>query len=90
MAVPERSTDILAAAVSSTMVVTFLVVSLLIIIAGLVVYFSRKFKQSSKETVTPSQPDPLYEDVLPSAVKYQEQDLELKENVAYGPLQSLR
>ena len=70
------------------MVVTFLVVSLLIIIAGLVVYFSRKFKQSSKET--PSRPDPLYEDVLPSAVKYQEQDLELKENVAYGPLQSLR
>ena len=88
MAVPERSTDILAGAVSSTMVVAFLVVSLLIIIAGLVVYLSRKFKQSSKEI--PSQPDPLYEDVLPSAVKHQEKDLELKENVAYGPLRSLR
>ena len=83
--IESRSTDVhvLAAAVSST-VVAFLVISLLIIIAGLIVYLSRKFKQSSKET--PSQPDPLYEDVLPSAVKHQEQDLELRENVAYGPL----
>ena len=70
------------------MVVAFLVISLSFITAGLVVYFSRKFKQSSKET--PSQPDPLYEDVLPSAVKHQEQDLELRENVAYGPLRSLK
>ena len=83
-----RSTDVfnvLAAAVSST-VVAFLVIASLIIIVG-VVYFSRKFKQSSKET--PSQPDPLYEDVLPSAVEHQEQDVELKENVAYGPLRSM-
>ena len=83
-----RSTDVfnvLAAAVSST-VVAFLVIASLIIIAG-VVYFSRKFKQSSKQT--PSQPDPLYEDVLPSAVEHQEQDVELKENVAYGPLRSM-
>ena len=80
------STDVLAAAVSST-VVAFLVISLLTFIIGLI-HFSRKFKQSSKET--PSQPVPLYEDVLPSAVKHQEQDLELKENVAYGPLKFQR
>ena len=83
-----RSTDILAVAVSSIVVVALLVISVFIFIIAGLIYFSRKFKQSSKET--PSQPDPLYEDVLPSAVEHQEQDLELKENVAYGPLRSPR
>ena len=38
-----------------------------------------------------NQPIPLYEDVnvLPSAVEHQEQGLELRENVAYGPSKSM-
>ena len=85
------STDILAAVVTS-LVLIFLVISVFIFIAGFVCghYFSQKFKRSSKETPqTSDHPDqvPFYEYVLhvPSGVKHQEQDLELKENVAYGP-----
>ena len=61
------STDVLAAVVT-LLLIAFLVISVSISIAGLVCghYFRRKFKQSPKET--PSQPVPLYDDVLPSAV----------------------
>ena len=85
------STDVLAVVVTS-LLIAFLVISIFIFIAGFVCshYFSRKFKRSSIET--PQRSDHphqvlIYEYVLPSAVKHQdsEQDLELKENVAYGP-----
>ena len=85
------STDVLAAVVTS-LLIAFLVISIFIFIAGFVCgyYFSRKFKGSPKETPqTSDHPGqaPFYEYVLhvPSTVKHQEQDLELKENVAYGP-----
>ena len=83
------STDVLAAVVTS-LLIAFLVISIFIFIAGFVCghYFSQKFKRSSKETPqTTDHQVPFYEYVLhmPNAVKHQEQDLELKENVAYGP-----
>ena len=71
----------------SSTVVVFLVISILTFVAGFVCghYFGRKHTKA-----TSSQPVALYEDVnvLPSAVEHQEQHLELKENVAYGPLKS--
>ena len=82
------STNILAAVVSCA-AVAVLVIFLLIFITGFVCghYFGRKYKQSSSL----NQPVPLYEDVnvLPSAVEHQEQGLELRENVAYGPSKSI-
>ena len=89
--------DKLVVAVSSTVIV-FLVISIMTLIGGFVCgyYFrGRKYKESLKKTqdnLISSQPAaaPLYEDVdvLPSAVEHQEQGLELKENVAYGPSKS--
>ena len=72
------------------MVVGFLMIFLLIFAAGFICghYFGRKSKRSSTETTdhpSASQPVALYEDVIPSAMEHQEQKLELKENVAYGP-----
>ena len=87
-----RSSNELAAAVSSTMIV-FLMISILTFITGFVFgrYFrirDRKYKESPKNTNQPAAP--LYEDVgVPSAVEHQEQDLKLKENVAYGPSKSM-
>ena len=89
-----RSLDELAAAVSSTVVV-FLVISILTFITGFAFghYIrGRKYKESPKKTQVSNQPVmPLYEDVnvLPSDVEHQEQHLELKENVAYGPFKSM-
>ena len=73
-----RSSDVLAVAVSTT-AAAFIVVSLLAFVGGFVCghYFGRKYKRSSTET---SPPVPLYEDVS---------NLELKENVAYGPHESM-
>ena len=87
------SLDVLRAVVSST-VVAFLVISLLIFATGFVCghYFGQKSKQPSRGTPdhsSASQSIPLYEDVIPSAVEHQEQQLELKENVAYGPAKSM-
>ena len=78
------ASDVVTVVVVS-LVSVFFVSSVIIFIIGFVCghYFSQKFKQSPKET--PNQPAPLYEDVLPSAVNHQEQAVELKENVAYGP-----
>ena len=91
------ASDKLVVAVSSTVVV-FLVISMLTLIGGFACgyYFrGRKYKESLKKTQdnpTSSQPAaaPLYEDVdvLPSAAEHREQNLELKENVAYGPSKS--
>ena len=86
------SSDELVVAVSSTVVV-FLVISILTLIAGFVCGYyirDRKCKESSKKTGKPAAV-PFYEDIdmLPSAVQYQERNLELKENVAYGPSKSI-
>ena len=90
-----RSTNGLTAAVSCA-AVAFLMISLLTFIAGCVCghYFGRKSKQPSRGTPDhplANQPVPLYEDVnvLPSAMEHQEQGLELRENVAYGPSKSM-
>ena len=70
-------------------------ISLLIFITGFVCghYFGQKSKQPSRETPAADHPlsVPLYEDlnVLPNAVEHQEQGLELRENVAYGPSKSM-
>ena len=81
-----RSVNILAAAVSST-VVAVLIGFLFSFITGFACghYFGRKSKRSSSSL---NQPVTLYEDVnvLPSAMEHQEQHLELRENVAYGPI----
>ena len=84
-----RSINIFAASISST-VIASLVIIVFSFITGFVCghYFGQKSKQTSSLL---NQPVALYEDVsvLPSAVEHQEQpDLELKENVAYGPLKS--
>ena len=93
-----RSSNELAAAVSSTVIV-FLVISIFTFIAGFAFghyFWGQNYKESPKMTqdVIPasSQPAaPLYEDVdmLPSAVKHQEQGLQMNENVAYGPSKSM-
>jgi hypothetical protein len=85
-----RCSDELVAAVSSTIVV-FLVISMLTLTAGFAsgYYFrDRKCKESS--TISSQPAAALYEDidVIPSAAEHQEQGLELKENVAYGPSKS--
>ena len=87
---PGSLIDVLRAAVSST-VVAFLVISLLIFAVGFVCghFFGRKSKQPPTETPdhpSASQPVPLYEDVTSSDVEQQEGGLEMRENVAYGPL----
>ena len=94
-----RSSDELVVAISSTVVV-FLVISILMLIAGFACgYYLRGRKLSKKTSNNPGPISiasqqaaaPYYEDVdvLPSAVKHQEQSLELKENVAYGPSKSM-
>ena len=92
-----ESVSTVAVAISSSVVV-FLITSIVIFITGFACghCFSQKFKQSSKETPHPTDyppstshhPTPLYEEVQSSAEKHQEQDLELKENVAYGQSKS--
>ena len=95
-----RSSDELVLAVISTVVV-FLVIFILTLIAGFTCgYYIRgqKCKETFKQT--PSNPVSIasqpataavYEDmdVLPSAVEHQERNLELKQNVAYGPSKSM-
>ena len=95
-----RSSDELVVAVTSTVVV-FLVISILILIAGFVCgYYIRgqKCKESSKETsnnpvsiASQLAAAPYYEDVdvLSSAVEHQEQNFELNENVSYGPSKTM-
>ena len=77
--------------------VVFLVISIVTLTGGFACgyyYRGQKYKEPSKkmqDNPLSSQPGPaaapLYEDVdvLPSAVEHQEQGLELKVNVAYGP-----
>ena len=79
-------THVLAAVVSS--VVAFLVILVLRFVVGFVCghYFGRKSKQPSAETQghpSASQPVPLYENVITSTEEHQEQEFELRENVAH-------
>ena len=88
-----------AVAVSSSVIV-FLTAFIVIFITGFACCYClrQKFKQSSKETPHPTDyppstschPTPLYEEVQSRAdyEKHQEQDVELKENVAYGQSKS--
>ena len=85
-----RSVNILIAAILST-VVAFIVIIILTFAVGFVCghYLGRKSSREIPDSPTGNQPVPVYEDVLLSAVKHQEQDLELKENVAYCPPRSM-
>ena len=94
-----RSPDELVVAISSTVVV-FLMIFILTLIAGFACgYYLRGRKLSKKTSNSPAPISiasrqaaaPYYEDVdvLPNAVEHQEQNLELKENVAYGPSKSM-
>ena len=88
-----------AVAISSS-VIAFLITSIVIFITGFACghCFSQKFKQSSKEIPHPTDyspstschdhPIPLYEEVQSSAMKHQQQGVEVNENVAYGPSMS--
>ena len=81
------STSALAAAMSST----FLVISILMFIGGFIsgLYIDRKFyrdsasKETSHVTAERSRQVPVYDDILLDTANQQEQNLELKENVAY-------
>ena len=89
-----RSSDVLAAALSSTVIVS-LVISITTFITGFICghYHGRNFTRSSKGkphiTTMHPHPAPVYEDIdtqsIARAVKHQEQNLELRENVAYLP-----
>ena len=94
-----RSSDELVVAISSTVVV-FLVIFILTLIAGFACGCYFRGRKLSKKTS--NSPGPIsiasqqaaasyYEDVdvLPNVVEHQEQNLELKENVAYGPSKSM-
>ena len=80
----------LTAAVSSTVII-FLVISILMFIGGFIsgLYVDRKFyrdwasKGTSHVTAERSRQVPVYDDILVDAANQQEQNLELKENVAY-------
>lgn len=84
------STSALATAVSSTVIV-FIVISILMFIGGFIsgLYVDRKFYRDSVSKGTshviaerPRQV-PVYDDILLDTANQQEQNLELKVNVAY-------
>ena len=87
---PTSTDSALAAAVSSTVII-FLVISILMFIGGFIsgLYIDRKFyrdsasKQTSYVTAERSRQVPVYDDILLDTTNQQEQNLELKENVAY-------
>ena len=84
------SSDVLAVAVSST-VIGSLVVSLLTFIAGDVCGHYFRCRKYCKESTEKIPAVALHEDVnvLSNTVNNQERDVELKENVAYGPSKSM-
>jgi hypothetical protein len=86
-----RSSHVLLTAAVSASVVAFLVISVLILAAGVACdyYFVRQRRKQSSSSSQPT--EPLYEDVntLPTAVEHQEQGLELIENVAYGSAKTM-
>ena len=82
----DGNTVITAAVVSS--IIVFILSSALFFFIGCVCgWFGHKHKQSAKTTT--SQPAPVYEDLQPTSMsENREITFELKENVAYGPVQS--
>ena len=66
-------------------VTTFIITSIVFFTFGyLCRYCHRKQEQTRPPPAERSTPGPVYEDVLPK--QNTEQDLELKENIAYGPV----
>ena len=69
-------------------VTTFIITSIVFFTFG---YLCRHYRQKQEQTHPPPAkrptPGPVYEDVLPT--KNTEQYLELKENIAYGPLANI-
>lgn len=91
------STDSIVTPVVTSSVSAFLMTSGFIFIIGFVCghCFSQRCKTPHKEmldkNIQPlqSHPTPVYEDILPKkSLKQAEQEVELKDNVAYGPLRS--
>ena len=69
-----------------SLVSVFLVSLVTIFIIAFICGYCFGRKSNKPESSKTEAPVPLYEDVLPSAVQHQEEhDLELNENVAYGP-----
>jgi hypothetical protein len=88
-------TDSALVAAVSSMVIICLMISILMFIGGFIsgLYVDRKFyRDSSKGTsqVTAERPHqvPFYDDIILDVANQQEQNLELKENVAYLPSKS--
>ena len=90
---------VLARALSSTVIIS-LVTAIVTFIGGYLcgTHFKiklRLLKEKPQDTAIAGLPSqaPEYEDIdaqpIPSAVKHQEQSLELKQNVAYGPSKSI-
>ena len=72
-------------------VVTALTITLLLIVCGLILtklFRSKSVKDSTSSNANPRPPDvqviPMYESVFP--MEFQEEDLKLNDNIAYGPL----
>ena len=63
--------------------VLFFIVGLVGGLAGGVLVLYCYVKWQSKHHLPPSQPDPLYEEIVTSTVK-DEVELQLRDNVAYG------
>ena len=85
-AMQDRDAIIITAVVSSIIIV--ILSSVLFFLIGCVCgWFGHKHKQSAKANI--SQPAPVYEDLQPTSMTENiERAFELKENVAYGPVQS--
>ena len=80
------SQDGIVAVVSS--VITFIITSIVFFTFG---YLCRHYRQKQEQTRPPPverpTPGPVYEDVLPT--QNTDLDLELKENIAYGPVANI-
>ena len=72
-----------------SLVIIFLVSSVFVFIIGFACGQKNKLPNVDNHPPT-NHPGPIYDNVLLSDLKHQEQDLELKENVAYGPSKSIQ
>ena len=86
-----QSQNAVTIAVTSLTVVFIFSSTLFFIVGCACGWFGHKHKKDkgSDKRTPPPQPAPLYEDLQPTSMPGdQEKAFELKENVAYGPIQS--
>ena len=85
-----QSQNAVTIAVTSSLVVFIFSSTLFFIIGCVCGWFGHKHKTKGSDMNTNSQPGPLYEDLQPSTSLPGDQEkvaFELKENIAYGPIQ---